>query len=119
MPEYDMKEVRAAPPQRRKSMNERSVVDGPYNKLLGDLLRREMILRRHESSHPVTIARVIAALDANGPSEAGDVIHGLLYAMVNAEHRAAVMADLLGECEERLFIELWGKDKSEAISGQE
>lgn len=90
------------------SLNELSVVDGPYNKLLGDLARRKMILRRHESSHPVTIARVMAALDADGPSEAGDVIHGLLYAMVNAEHRAAVMSDCLGECEERLFVELWG-----------
>ena len=73
------------------------VCGGAENALLARLTSRTRILGKYVAAHPVTVERVLRALDVSGPSEAGDVIHSLLWACVEAQHRAAVMADMLAE----------------------
>lgn len=72
------------------------VCNGPNNALLAKLVDRARLLGKYTAAHPVTVERVLADLDRLGPSESGDVIHSLLWAAVEAQHRAAVMADMLG-----------------------
>lgn len=76
---------------------EQTVCNGPENKLLARLERRPRLLDRHEAAHPMTVERVLAALDAVGPSEAGDVIHSLLWKKVQADHLAASLSDAMNE----------------------
>jgi len=76
---------------------EQAVCDGPENKLLARLETRERLLNRHEAAHPATVERVLAALDAVGPSESGDVIHSLLWKKVQSDHLAANLSDAVNE----------------------
>jgi hypothetical protein len=76
---------------------EQAVCDGSENKLLAQLEKRSRLLNRHEAAHPMTVERVLAALDAIGPSEAGDVIQSLLWAKVKSDHLAAALSDQMAE----------------------
>lgn len=72
---------------------EQAVCDGPENQLLARVKVRVRLLNSHEAAHPVTVERVLAALDAVGPSEAGDVIQSLLWKKVQSDHLAASLSD--------------------------
>lgn len=75
------------------------VCEGPRNKLLGKLTERSRLLGKYEAAHPATVERVLAALDAVGPSEAGDVIQSLLWELVTTEQLAAQLSEMLAENE--------------------
>lgn len=76
------------------------VCDGADNALLGRLIGRKRLLGKYEAAYPVTVERVLAALDVIAPSEAGDVIHSLLWRMVTADHLSASLSDMLSERDE-------------------
>lgn len=60
----------------------------PDSELLNALQDRPRMLGRDEAHHPATVQRVLGALDASGPSEAGDVIHSLLWRCAILDNRA-------------------------------
>jgi len=72
---------------------------GAHNRLLAEISERSRLLGRDVASHPKTVRRVLADLDSKGPSEAGDVIHSLLFELALAQVRAARFADELPERE--------------------
>jgi hypothetical protein len=73
----------------------------PYNALLRDYEHRSRLLGRDVAHHPRTIRRVLDALDASGPTEAGDVIQSLVWRLVLAKLRADRFVKELWECEQR------------------
>lgn len=60
-----------------------------------DKQNRPRILDRDDACEASEVARVLASLDALGPSEAGDVIHSLLWRAALAENRAQRFAQEL------------------------
>ena len=66
-----------------------------YNDILRDNTGRACLLGRDVAHHPKTIRRVLEELDSTGPTEAGDVIHSLVWRLVLEERRAARFADEL------------------------
>ena len=73
------------------------VCSGADNALLGRLEKRARILGKYVAAHPMTVERVLAELDATGPSEAGDVIQSLLWEKVQADHLSACLSDQMRE----------------------
>lgn len=71
------------------------VRESPYNALLREWQRRPRTMGRDVASHPITIRRIMETLDANGPSEAGDCIHSLVFELQIAMNRAQRFADEL------------------------
>jgi hypothetical protein len=69
-----------------------SVNADPHGDLLRDLVDRPRILDRDVAHHHTSVRRILAALDAAGPTEAGDCIHSLFWRMILAEQRAARFA---------------------------
>ena len=53
--------------------------EAPSWTALGNELRRTQMFGKSESCHPDTIRRVVAELDRQGLSEAGDVIRSLVH----------------------------------------
>ena len=75
-----------------------TLVGRPYNAILRENEHRQRLLGCDEAHHPATIRRVLAELDANGPSEAGDVVQSLVWWVVLADQRAARFVDELRDC---------------------
>ena len=69
--------------------------ESPYNALLREWRGRVRTTGRDVASHPQTLRRVMAALDAGGPSEAGDCIQSLVFELEIARNRAQRFADEL------------------------
>ena len=79
----------------------------PEKQLLRDLQDRLRLLDRDVACEASTVRRVLAELDAKGPSEAGDVIHSLLWlSLLNAE-RANRFA-------KELCAQKWGGENAKA-----
>lgn len=64
------------------------IVSNTINELLTEIKERTRIIDRDVAHHPDTVRRVLSGLDAAGPSEAGDVIHSLLWRCAILEDRS-------------------------------
>ena len=64
-----------------------------YNDVLRDFSNRERTVGRDRAAHPGFVAKVLADLDAVGPSVAGDVIQSLVFSLQVAMNRAEMFAE--------------------------
>lgn len=83
--------------------------------MLANLNERPRILDRDEAHHLTTVHRVLAELDVKGPSEAGDVIHSLLWRCAIVDGRARRFANELKKSQ-ALAVETGRVDEEPASS---
>lgn len=69
--------------------------ESPYNALLREWQHRQRTIGRDVGHHPRTLLRVMGALDAIGPSEAGDCIQSLVFELQIQKNRVQRLADEL------------------------
>lgn len=69
--------------------------ESPHSALLREWQHRERTMGRDVAHHPQTLRRVMADLDALGPSESGDCIQSLVFELEIARNRAKRFADEL------------------------
>jgi len=72
-----------------------AVDESPHNALLREWQFRHRVMPRDVASHPKTLGRVMAEMDTDGPSEAGDCIQSLVFELQIARERAKRFADEL------------------------
>lgn len=73
-----------------------------YNELLKQWEGRVHRLGRDVGHHPKTIARVVSEMDDEGQSDAADVIHSLVWALVVEQRRSASFVQELERAESRI-----------------
>lgn len=66
-----------------------------HNQLLHEWQDRPRLLGRDTGHHPQTLRRVVAELDAGGPSEAADCIQSLVFELEIVRNRANRFAEEL------------------------
>ena len=64
-----------------------------YNDVLRDFSNRERTVGRDRAAYPGFVAKVLADLDAIGPSVAGDVIQSLVFNLQVSINRAEMFCD--------------------------
>lgn len=65
-----------------------SDITANLNRLLLDWRGRQRVLAAGEAAWPMHLRRIVAALDASGPSEAADCIHSLVFELTLARQIA-------------------------------
>jgi len=71
------------------------VSESAYNKLLREWQPRKRMIPRDIASHPITLRKVMAELDALGQSKAGDCIQSLVFELQISRNRERRFADEL------------------------
>jgi len=90
-PEYLKTSIEAGIREYKESLHKTVRVAVPehgFGNLLTEIVNRPRILDRDSALEPDVIRTVLAALDAEGPSQVGDVLHSLLWRAQLLDNRA-------------------------------